>query len=120
MKLQWISENQSVQHESDLNVQCNYRLEGDDDLFALRWFLNDEELLRFTPKSKPQLRKSPQCLPGVEHRMSNSTSSITIKRVDWNAAGDWRCQVMTEGPAFESMDASTSVQIVGKKTQPKP
>ena len=105
-----------VRRLSDITLHCDYHLNGGSNQpYALSWFHNSVLVMSYKPLSRPQIHGEPVSRTLRVNLALSSRNQLHLHNVDWNVTGNWTCQVMTEGPSFEMIEASTYLKVVGKQ-----
>ncbi|XP_046674543.1 uncharacterized protein LOC124363338 [Homalodisca vitripennis] len=95
---------------STATLVCHYDLEGDP-LYTVKWYKGREEFFRYVPKEHPHTRVF--ALPGVFVDVSESgPDRVTLRDVQKQLAGRYRCEVSTDAPDFHTQVVSAQVQVV--------
>lgn len=91
-------------------LQCHYDL-GDDALYSVKWYKDDEEFYRFVPKATPQ--HSSYRIDGVkvDHHLSNE-KQVLLRSVNLKSSGVYRCEVSAEAPSFASAQREGRMEVV--------
>ncbi|KAK7874194.1 hypothetical protein R5R35_006239 [Gryllus longicercus] len=91
-------------------LQCHYDL-GDDVLYSVKWYKDDEEFYRFVPKSTPQLTSYRVEGVKVDHHNSND-QHVLLRNVNLKSTGVYRCEVSAEAPSFASAQREGRMEVV--------
>ncbi|KAG5894769.1 hypothetical protein JTB14_005205 [Gonioctena quinquepunctata] len=90
-------------------LQCDYDL-GNDTLYAVKWYKDNEEFYKFVPKARPQA--SWYQVEGVHIDMTKSDSrKVVIHPVSWKTTGLFRCEVSAEAPSFASAQGEAKMEV---------
>ncbi|XP_050429061.1 uncharacterized protein LOC126838580 [Adelges cooleyi] len=91
-------------------LRCEFELEGDQ-LYAVKWYKENEEFYRFVPKDKPQ--KTSYAVDGikVDHAQSNSRQ-LTLKDITLKTTANYRCEVSAEAPSFASAQDGGRMEVI--------
>ncbi|XP_063215614.1 uncharacterized protein LOC134527149 [Bacillus rossius redtenbacheri] len=91
-------------------LRCDYEL-GDDALYSVKWYKDDEEFFRFVPKSDPP--KYSHNIEGVkvDHTLSDD-KRVALCSLTLQASGTYRCEVSAEAPSFASAQKEARMEVV--------
>lgn len=96
-------------HEAPLD--CKYDLENDI-LYDVKWYKDGKQFFRCQPNGDVQ----EYFVEGVkvEHLGYANVGScpLTLKNLDSKSAGEYKCEVSTEGPAFKLAVQSAKMRII--------
>lgn len=82
-------------------LNCTYNLEGDY-LYSVKWYKNSIEFYRYLPSDYPPAQK--YNLKGVNIDLSKSSfGNIYLNSSTLNTEGNYRCEVSTEAPSFQTV-----------------
>ncbi|KAL1516867.1 hypothetical protein ABEB36_000706 [Hypothenemus hampei] len=91
-------------------LQCDYDL-GNDTLYSVKWYKEQEEFYRYVPKSTPKFNSYQ--VEGVHVDMDKSDSTkVVLKSVNWKTSGSYRCEVSAEAPSFVSAQSEARMEVV--------
>ncbi|CAG0882759.1 unnamed protein product [Darwinula stevensoni] len=97
-------------------ISCNFDLEGIP-LYAVKWYKDNTEFYRFVPHRQPSIQTFR--VSGIQIDVSGSNAStILLRDVDLRTTGLFRCEAITEGPAFRTVVAEASMQVVAPPEKP--
>lgn len=132
----------AVQRGEKVRLQCKYELE-DEILYTLKWFKQEQEFFRYTPKETPsikffmmkaypELEIIVRSLPiycfrffgGLQNSLNQNSiilqteesyrDQVTIKNVTLSIAGHFACEVTTDIPSFHAMTGHGELRVAGK------
>ncbi|XP_063229340.1 uncharacterized protein LOC134534748 isoform X2 [Bacillus rossius redtenbacheri] len=91
-------------------LACDYDL-GDDAVYSVKWYKDDEEFYRYVPRSTPP--KSSYPVPGVrvDHVLSDD-KTVALRSVNLQSSGLYRCEVSAEAPSFASAQKEARMEVV--------
>ncbi|XP_034824650.1 uncharacterized protein [Maniola hyperantus] len=91
-------------------LECNYEL-GDDTLYSVKWYRDNEEFYRFMPKYDPP--KHAYKLDGVKVDISKSDDrKVALHQVTLKSTGLYRCEVSAEAPSFASAAGEGRMEVI--------
>ncbi|XP_073985458.1 uncharacterized protein [Rhodnius prolixus] len=91
-------------------LECHYELEGDN-LYAVKWYKENEEFYRFVPKSNPtQVSYKVEGIK-VDHQLSDS-QQVALRGVNLKSTGLYRCEVSAEAPSFSSAHKESKMEVI--------
>lgn len=91
-------------------LQCDYDL-GNDTLYAVKWYKDDEEFYRFVTKERPQATS--HRVDGVRVAVAKSDSRrVILPAVDVRTGGLYRCEVSAEAPSFASAQSEARMDVI--------
>ncbi|XKL65470.1 hypothetical protein PGB90_008890 [Kerria lacca] len=91
-------------------LSCNFDL-GRGKLYSVKWYKDEFEFFRYMPENKPQIQTFP--LIGVNLDLSKSNMTvITLKPLNFNSTGSYRCEVSTDGPNFETVVRNGNMTVI--------
>jgi hypothetical protein len=112
-----------------------YVLDGSAALYNVKFYRGLREIYRFSPNESPPQKVLP--FPGINIDVSRSVfrmkrsrwvqnfstipqtalsvgNKVVIKNIGFGLAGNYSCEVTSEGPPFSTATANTQLQVVGK------
>lgn len=101
-----------------MQLQCYYNM-GVEELYAVKWYKDDNEFFRYTPSQDNKIIKFP--VSGVTV-LSNASlcvngkcdlflTNLSVK----DTSGEYRCEVSSEAPAFRIASRTMNVSVAGNK-----
>lgn len=108
----------SVSKGDSVWLECGYDLEGDE-LYSVKWYKDNVEFYRYLPGDTPSAQM--YSLKGVflDLHQSNETHAYLCTS-DFDTEGDYRCEVSTEVPSFNTIKANKELRIyVTPETGPR-
>lgn len=103
--------------DNQMQLQCHYNM-GSEELYAVKWYKDDNEFFRYTPSQPPYVLKFP--VSGVKVLSKESVcargrcdlvlTDLNIK----NTSGEYRCEVSSEAPAFRIASKTMNISVAGK------
>ncbi|XP_061941022.1 uncharacterized protein LOC107999890 isoform X5 [Apis cerana] len=93
-------------------LECRYDLETDK-LYSITWYKDHEEFYRYVPKGEP--KKHTYHVEGVkvDYRRSDH-QQVLLQNVSLYTSGKYKCEVITEAPSFNAINAEANMEIVGE------
>ncbi|XP_068202287.1 cell adhesion molecule 2-like [Palaemon carinicauda] len=98
-----------VRH-SNVTLECHYEIVNAE-LYALKWYHDELEIYRYSPKEDPRILINPNDKVEVIES-ETSPEKITLKEVDLTAAGTYTCEVNSDWPDFKSHTMSRNMTVV--------
>ncbi|XP_061941019.1 uncharacterized protein LOC107999890 isoform X2 [Apis cerana] len=91
-------------------LECRYDLETDK-LYSITWYKDHEEFYRYVPKGEP--KKHTYHVEGVkvDYRRSDH-QQVLLQNVSLYTSGKYKCEVITEAPSFNAINAEANMEIV--------
>ncbi|KAK9680490.1 hypothetical protein QE152_g39053 [Popillia japonica] len=91
-------------------LQCDYNL-GNDNLYAVKWYKDNEEFFKFLPKARPEA--SSYSVEGIHVDMKSSNrTTVVLYSLNFKSSGLYRCEVSAEAPSFASAQGEARMEIV--------
>ncbi|XP_050685936.1 uncharacterized protein LOC126980279 [Eriocheir sinensis] len=91
---------------------------GDRGFYSVRWYKDEEQFYSFVPKNKPQV-KVDHDIRGVSVELNKSDERVvSLRGLQLESEGVYRCEVMSESPYFESSFASSNLTVVALPEAP--
>ncbi|CAG9560278.1 unnamed protein product [Danaus chrysippus] len=91
-------------------LDCDYEL-GDDTLYSVKWYRDNEEFYRYMPKYDPP--KLWYKLDGVKVDLSKSDDRrVVLHQVTLKSSGLYRCEVSAEAPSFASSAGEGRMEVI--------
>ncbi|KAK2714316.1 uncharacterized protein LOC136039977 [Artemia franciscana] len=102
-----------VLNGKDALLECHYDLD-DEGLYSLKWYKGNEEIFRFIPGEEfLSDRIKGFNLPGVKIDMERSDKhKILLQNVNFDTTGRYRCEIVAEGPSFQTMSSARHLNVV--------
>ncbi|XP_043785767.1 uncharacterized protein LOC122711257 isoform X3 [Apis laboriosa] len=93
-------------------LECRYDLETDK-LYSITWYKDHEEFYRYVPRGEP--KKHTYHVEGVkvDYRRSDH-QQVLLQNVSLYTSGKYKCEVITEAPSFNAVNAEANMEIVGE------
>ncbi|KAF7284988.1 hypothetical protein GWI33_012308 [Rhynchophorus ferrugineus] len=105
-----------VQYKDKSTLRCTYDLE-DDVLYSVKWYRGSREFYRYIPAEQPSIKFFP--IPGVTADLARSNSSqVVLKDIEFNLAGNFSCEVTTDGQNIHTRIDSKSMLVVQLPVHP--
>jgi len=93
-----------------LRLVCNFSL-GTDQLYSVKWYKDNMEFYRFTPRDQPRAQQF--WVSGMVVDLETSDDkTVQLKAVSLETAGRIMCEVSTEAPRFKTAEASGELTVV--------
>ncbi|SPP82111.1 uncharacterized protein LOC117584167 isoform X2 [Drosophila guanche] len=103
---------------SAAQLECLYDLDGEA-LYSVKWYKDGNEFYRYVPRDMPPAQTF--LLPGVKVDLHNSSDAIvTLRDVNLNSAGRFRCEVSGEAPSFQTVTEHGDMVVVSLPDQGPP
>ncbi|KAI8043358.1 hypothetical protein M5D96_004687, partial [Drosophila gunungcola] len=97
--------------DSPAQLECLYDLDGEA-LYSVKWYKDGNEFYRYVPRDMPPAQTF--LLPGVIVDLHNSSDAIvTLRNVNLQSAGRFRCEVSGEAPSFQTVTEHGDMIVVG-------
>ncbi|XP_047509400.1 uncharacterized protein LOC125052537 [Pieris napi] len=90
-------------------IKCIFELENED-LYQVKWYRNEEEFCRYSPRDVPPLKVFSVRGIEVDHEESDA-KKLTIKATE-EARGLYTCEVSADAPSFFTLQVHGSLNIV--------
>ncbi|CAH4019989.1 uncharacterized protein LOC123707467 [Pieris brassicae] len=91
-------------------LDCEYEL-GDDTLYSVKWYRDNEEFYRYLPKYDPP--KHAYKLDGIKVDLSKSDDRhVVLHQVTLKSSGLYRCEVSAEAPSFASTAGEGRMDVI--------
>ncbi|XP_054272944.1 uncharacterized protein LOC128993206 [Macrosteles quadrilineatus] len=93
-----------------ITLYCWFNLDGAR-LYSVKWYKDEFEFFRVMPDNKPQMQVFP--LAGIILDESRSDmNKVSLSELSFNSSGNYRCEVSTEAPRFESIFKSSNMTVL--------
>ncbi|XP_030383277.1 uncharacterized protein LOC115630762 [Scaptodrosophila lebanonensis] len=103
---------------SATQLECLYNLDGEA-LYSVKWYKDGNEFYRYVPRDMPPAQTF--LLPGVAVDLHNSSDAIvTLRNVNLQSAGRFRCEVSGEAPSFQTVTEHGDMVVVSLPDQGPP
>ncbi|XP_053960497.1 adenylate cyclase, terminal-differentiation specific [Anastrepha ludens] len=103
---------------SSAQLECLYDLDGEA-LYSVKWYKDGNEFYRYVPRDMPPAQTF--LLPGVSVELQNSSDAIvTLRNVNLQSAGRFRCEVSGEAPSFQTVTEHGDMVVVSLPDQGPP
>ncbi|KAI9586043.1 hypothetical protein GQX74_001890 [Glossina fuscipes] len=103
---------------STAQLECLYDLDGEA-LYSVKWYKDGNEFYRYVPRDMPPAQTF--LLPGVSVNVHNSSDAIvTLREVNLQTAGRFRCEVSGEAPSFQTVTEHGDMVVVSLPDQGPP
>lgn len=103
---------------SSAQLECLYDLDGES-LYSVKWYKDGNEFYRYVPRDMPPAQTF--LLPGVSVELHNSSDAIvTLRNVNLQSAGRFRCEVSGEAPSFQTVTEHGDMVVVSLPDQGPP
>ncbi|XP_061389360.1 transcription factor 20-like, partial [Musca vetustissima] len=97
--------------DSDADEDEEHDEEEGEDLYAIKWYKDNEEFYRFVPKANPP--KTSYRVDGVRVIEEHSDSSrVLLRGLTINSTGLYRCEISAEAPSFASVQGEGQMDVV--------
>ncbi|XP_033607840.1 uncharacterized protein LOC111865754 isoform X2 [Cryptotermes secundus] len=89
---------------------CEYDLESRK-LYSIKWYKDECEFFRYMPDYEPQSQAFPT--PGITLDLRQSDmNKVTMISLQFNTSGNYKCEVSTEAPNFETVAQSSNMTVM--------
>ncbi|XP_068144575.1 uncharacterized protein beat-IIIc [Drosophila tropicalis] len=103
---------------SAAQLECMYELDGEA-LYSVKWYKDGNEFYRYVPRDMPPAQTF--LLPGVNVDLHNSSdATVTLRNVNLQSAGRFRCEVSGEAPSFQTVTEHGDMVVVSLPDQGPP
>ncbi|KAM7354092.1 uncharacterized protein ACRADG_005909 isoform 2-T2 [Cochliomyia hominivorax] len=103
---------------STAQLECLYDLDGEA-LYSVKWYKDGNEFYRYVPRDMPPAQTF--LLPGVSVDVHNSSDAVvTLREVNLQSAGRFRCEVSGEAPSFQTVTEHGDMVVVSLPDQGPP
>ncbi|XP_075160063.1 beaten path IV [Haematobia irritans] len=101
-----------ISHEEHVNnADEDEDQEEGEDLYAIKWYKDNEEFYRYVPKANPP--KTSYRVDGVRVIEEHSDSSrVLLRGLSINSTGLYRCEISAEAPNFSSVQGEGRMDVV--------
>ncbi|XP_064079712.1 uncharacterized protein LOC135196867 [Macrobrachium nipponense] len=98
-------------------LQCLWE-STDKQVYSIRWYINNKQFYSYIIGSAPE--KIKHKIEGVDvDLLESNETSVTLRDVTPLYEGEYRCELMSEGPSFESSFLSTNLTVVNPPNTPE-
>jgi len=101
----------------DVKLVCRFDMDGEK-LYSVKWYRNEQEFYRYVPNDRPKLQIFPQSGITVE-RSRSSKQHVTLKHLQQEASGTYRCEVSAEAPSFRTKHREMHMVVVQQPSENK-
>lgn len=95
---------------STVTLRCEYDL-GSRKLYSVKWYKDGFEFYRYMPDHHPEIRAVKTSGINVDLRQSGM-NMVTISNLQFNNSGNYKCEVSTEGPNFETVIQGSNMTVM--------
>ncbi|KAF4531866.1 hypothetical protein B566_EDAN000894 [Ephemera danica] len=99
---------------SSVALGCHFDLSGNT-LYSVKWYKDDHEFYRYMPSYEPKNLVFPQNGINLDDQRSGM-NQVTLRGVNFNSTGAYRCEVSTEGPNFATVVSTEAMTVRGKQS----
>ncbi|XP_046668310.1 uncharacterized protein LOC124359540 isoform X1 [Homalodisca vitripennis] len=93
-----------------ITLYCWFNLDANK-LYSVKWYKDEFEFFRFMPANKPEMQVFP--LAGIMLDESQSDmNKVSLAELNFNSSGNYRCEVSTEAPNFETRFKSSNMTVL--------
>ncbi|XP_035222730.1 uncharacterized protein LOC118195512, partial [Stegodyphus dumicola] len=111
LKLKGFSVPAVVMRGESVWLNCSYDLEHEK-LYSIKWHKNNVEFYRYLPDDSPPGQKYE--LAGIYIDLSRSREgNIFMSKTDVDSEGNYRCEVSTDAPVFQTVKGEREMRIYG-------
>ncbi|CAH1188799.1 unnamed protein product [Phyllotreta striolata] len=100
-----------------MELDCHFDM-GQEELYAVKWYKDDQEFFRYMPRGQQETRLFP--VPGVKldtRSVDCNKNRCKIGLTDlkkMHSGGAYRCEISSEAPAFRLASETHNVTVAGK------
>ncbi|CAG9860915.1 unnamed protein product [Phyllotreta striolata] len=104
-----------------MELDCHFDM-GNEELYAVKWYKDDQEFFRYMPKGQQQMMSFP--VPGVKletHGGDCNQRRCKINLTDltrMHSGGAYRCEISSEAPAFRLASETHNVTVAALAKDP--
>ena len=80
---------------SDIKIECNLEMENDE-LYSLKWFLNDSEFFSYIPSSEIKMRQFKTLGIMIDSDKSTNGKKVLLKNINYHSSGFYKCEISAE------------------------
>ncbi|KAJ9596705.1 hypothetical protein L9F63_012270 [Diploptera punctata] len=95
---------------STVTLKCEYDLEGRK-LYSVKWYKDGSEFFRYMPDYEPEIRAVKSSGINVDLKQSGM-NMVTITDLQFNNSGNYKCEVSTEAPNFDTVANSSNMTVM--------
>ncbi|OQR66994.1 hypothetical protein BIW11_13796 [Tropilaelaps mercedesae] len=101
----------SVRVGNEVKMACTFELDGNEVVYSVKWFKDEQLFLTVTPADQPPLKVIE--LPGIHvDRKSTAYNKLVLTRAELETSGTYRCLVNLDGPSFASARSTKVLKVV--------
>ncbi|PSN39684.1 hypothetical protein C0J52_22263 [Blattella germanica] len=93
-----------------VTLRCEYDLQGGN-LYSVKWYKDGAEFFRYMPDYVPESRAVKSSGIAVD---KSDMNKVTLTNLRFNNSGNYKCEVSTEAPNFETVAQSSNMTVIGK------
>ncbi|XP_066139719.1 uncharacterized protein [Euwallacea fornicatus] len=94
-----------------VTLKCEYDLE-EADLYSIKWYWQNEEFYRYTPRESPPERSFHVKHVVVDHSKSGE-KAVTLRNLNPELTGNYKCEVSADAPSFHTNILSAHMTVMG-------
>ncbi|CAH1188800.1 unnamed protein product [Phyllotreta striolata] len=104
-----------------MELDCHFDM-GKEELYAVKWYKDDQEFFRYMPGGQERTRVFP--VPGVNVEMrtvecNQRRCKISLKDLTrMHSGGAYRCEISSEAPAFRLTSETRNVTVAALPREP--
>ncbi|XP_076620224.1 uncharacterized protein LOC143341282 isoform X2 [Colletes latitarsis] len=95
---------------SSVELECEWRLFSQRELYSVKWYKDDHEFFRYVPDDNPRIQTFPQ--PGVNIDKWRNEKSIRLRNLSVASSGQYKCEVSTEAPSFATTYRTGNLTVI--------
>ncbi|XP_066138480.1 uncharacterized protein [Euwallacea fornicatus] len=100
-----------VQVGGSSTLRCTYDLE-EDKLYSVKWYRGSHEFYRYDASELPNPIKQFPILYVTPDMANSNLTQVVLKDIEFNLAGNFSCEVTTDGPDIHTRIDSQSMSVV--------
>lgn len=101
----------TVQHKSQINLDCAYELENDS-LYAVKWYKDDNEFFRCTSDDRVFQFEVEGVAVYHDGKASLGSCPVLLTDASPTTSGHYKCEVCGDGPEFKIAARSTFMNVI--------
>ncbi|XP_008545385.1 uncharacterized protein LOC103569706 [Microplitis demolitor] len=94
-----------------VDLRCNWEIHGNKSLYSVKWYKDGHEFFRYVPNNPQPIQTFPQIGVKLQSMLSRE-NSIRLIDLSLSSAGQYKCEVSTEGPAFATSFMTGNLNVV--------
>ncbi|KAL7648889.1 UNVERIFIED_CONTAM: hypothetical protein RMT77_000823 [Armadillidium vulgare] len=99
--------------EEDVQLECDYAVEGESALYSLKWYKGGSQFYEFIPSKVRKHTIFPtEGLSQDKVQAAEDGRIVTLKEVGTGASDQYRCELVAEGPPFHTTQRQDNLTVV--------